>query len=46
LGYLDITLTLATYSHLLPAMQEEAAEKLDNLLTPIDVSEEIKVLER
>lgn len=42
LGHSDISLTLNTYSHVLPAMQEEAAEKLDNLLTPIDVSEEIK----
>lgn len=44
LGHSDITLTLNTYSHVLPAMQDEAAEKLDTLLTPIDVSEEIKRL--
>lgn len=44
LGHSDITLTLNTYSHVLPAMQEEAAEKLDTLLTPIDVSEEMKRL--
>jgi integrase len=42
LGHADITLTLNTYSHVLPAMQEEAAEKMDELLTPIEVSEEIK----
>jgi integrase len=42
LGHSDITLTLNTYSHVLPAMQEDAAEKLDNLLMPIDVSDEIK----
>jgi integrase len=41
LGHADITLTLNTYSHVLPSMQEEAAEKLDELLTPIDVSDEI-----
>ncbi len=42
LGHADITLTLNTYSHVLPAMQEEAASKLDELLTPVDVSDEIK----
>jgi integrase len=41
LGHADITLTLNTYSHVLPAMQEEAAEKLDQLLTPIEISQEI-----
>lgn len=44
LGHSDITLTLNTYSHVLPAMQEEAAEKLDELLTPIEVGNEIKRL--
>jgi integrase len=42
LGHADITLTLNTYSHVLPVMQEEAAERLDQLLTPIDVSNELK----
>lgn len=42
LGHADITLTLNTYSHVLPSMQEEAADKLDELLTPIDVGEEIR----
>jgi len=41
LGHSDITLTLNTYSHVLPAMQEEATEKVDQLLTGIDVSDEI-----
>jgi integrase len=45
LGHADITLTLNTYSHVLPSMQEDAAEKLDELLTPIDVSNEIKQIE-
>ena len=44
LGHADITLTLNTYSHVLPSMQEDAAEKLDELLTPIDVTEHIKVV--
>jgi hypothetical protein len=34
----QISLTLDTYSHVLPSMQEEAAEKLDILLTPISIS--------
>ena len=35
-------MTLNTYSHLLPSMQEDAAEKMDELLKPIDVNEELK----
>ena len=42
LGHSDITLTLNTYSHVLPSMQEDAAEKLDQLLTPIDIGTELK----
>lgn len=41
LGHSDISLTLNTYSHVLPSMQEEAADKMDELLTPINVSSEI-----
>ncbi len=44
LGHADISMTLNTYSHVLPSMQEEAAEKLEELLTPIEVSKEIKQL--
>ena len=44
LGHSDISLTLGTYSHVLPVMQDEAAETMDELLTPIDVSTEIKKL--
>jgi integrase len=32
LGHASITLTLDTYSHVLPDMQKAAAEKLENLL--------------
>ena len=39
LGHSDISLTLNTYSHVLPSMQEEAAEKMDEILVPIEVSE-------
>jgi hypothetical protein len=45
LGHTDITQTLGTYSHVLPSMQEEASDKLDEVLTPINVSQEIKKLE-
>jgi hypothetical protein len=38
IGKGQISLTLDTYSHVLPSMQEEAAEKLDILLTPISIS--------
>ena len=44
LGHADISMTLNTYSHVLPVMQDEAAEKMDELLVPINVSEEIKKL--
>jgi integrase len=33
LGHASITLTLDTYSHVLPGMQEQATERLDALLT-------------
>ncbi len=42
LGQSDISLTLNTYSHVLPGMQEDAAEKIDVLLTPIEVSKELE----
>jgi integrase len=32
LGHSTITLTLDTYSHVLPSMQEDAADKMDTLL--------------
>ena len=41
LGHSDITLTLNTYSHVLPTMQNEAAAKLDELLTPIVYYKEV-----
>jgi integrase len=42
LGHADIALTLNTYSHVLPTMQEDAAEKLEEILTSIDVTTRIK----
>jgi integrase len=41
LGHADISLTLNTYSHVLPSMQEEAAEKMDDLFTLTEVSGEL-----
>ena len=32
LGHASITLTMDTYSHVLPGMQEESAARLDELL--------------
>ena len=45
LGHSDISLTLNTYSHVLPSMQEEAAEAVDNLITLIDVSARSEVVD-
>lgn len=42
LGHSDISLTLNTYSHVLPGMQKEAADKMDELISLIDVTSEIK----
>ncbi len=39
LGHSDISLTLNTYSQVLPEMQEEAAEVLDEPMTLTEVSE-------
>ena len=44
LGHSDISMTLNTYSHVLPGMQDEAAGKLDELLTPINVIDELNKL--
>ena len=32
LGHADVSITLNTYTHVLPSMDKEAAEKLDNIL--------------
>jgi len=37
LGHADISLTMNTYSHALPTLQREAAEKMDELVTMIEV---------
>lgn len=38
LGHSDISLTLNTFSHVLPSIQKEAAEKMDEILVPIEIS--------
>jgi integrase len=44
LGHSDIGMTLNTYSHVLPSMQQDAALKLDELLTPIEVTDKINAI--
>lgn len=34
LGHSSISLTMNTYSHVMPAMQEEVAAKMNDILTP------------
>ena len=46
LGHSNISMTMDTYSHVLPSMQEEIANKLDELLMPINVSDEFKPFEK
>jgi len=46
LGHSSISLTLDTYSHVLPDMQNEVAETMDELVTPIDIGLEITELTR
>jgi len=42
LGHAQIFITMDTYSHVLPAMQDEAAKKMDELIAPIQ--EEVKAI--
>ena len=44
MGHSDISMTLNTYSRVLPGMQDEVAGKLDELLSPINVSDDLKQL--
>lgn len=37
LGDSQISITLETYSHVLPSMQQEAAEKMDQIIVPIQI---------
>jgi hypothetical protein len=40
----DISMTLNTYCHALPSMQEDSALKMDELLNSIEVTEKIKAI--
>jgi integrase len=43
LGYSDISLTLNTYSHVMPGLQEEAVDKIDELMDMTDVSDQLSI---
>lgn len=45
LGHADISMTLNTYSHVLPSMQEDAAEKIDDIVTMIELNRHFRVKE-
>jgi integrase len=45
LGHADISLTLNTYSHVLPSMQDEVAGKLDDLMALIEIESELPGVE-
>jgi hypothetical protein len=42
LGHSQIGLTMNTYSHVIPAMQNEVANRMDEILTPVAVSVAVK----
>lgn len=37
LGHSTISMTMDTYSHVIPSMQQDIADKLDEILTPVPV---------
>ena len=41
LGHSKASITLDIYGHLLPSMQAEVAEKIDELITPIPIAKQI-----
>lgn len=43
LGHSDISLTLNTYSHVMPGMQEEAAKRMDEITTIYEVDKDTTV---
>ena len=42
LGHSQISVTMNTYSHVIPAMQREVAAKMDEILTPVAVTVAVK----
>lgn len=45
LGHSDAAMTLNVYSHVIPGMQREAAEKMDEITAVIDISETLEEIE-
>lgn len=45
LGHSDAAMTLNVYSHVIPGMQREAAEKMDEITALIDISEMLEKVE-
>jgi len=43
LGHSDISMTLNTYSHVLPSMQQDAADKIDELINMTEVDSNFKI---
>jgi integrase len=43
LGHSDISMTLNTYSHVLPSMQQDAADKIDELINMTEVESNFKI---
>ena len=41
LGHANISITLDTYSHVLPGLQERAAERFDEILEPRVIAEDV-----
>jgi integrase len=41
LGHTNINITMNTYAHVLPQVSREAADKLDALLTPDEVENDV-----
>ena len=37
LGHSKVSITLDIYGHLFPEMQDEAAELIDDLITPVEI---------
>ncbi len=42
LGHANASITMNTYGHLMPGFQREAADLMDSLITPINVTSELK----
>jgi hypothetical protein len=43
LGHVKLSITLDVYGHLIPSMQDETAQKIDEWVTPVEISKPIQV---